>query len=178
LSLQQEWYENGQQRYEKNYKDRELHGLETNWHENGQIWLKKTYKNGVENGPAASWYKDGQRKAEETYKEGDIVAPSIYWDESGTKRKDIVNDTGTWLLETNWNASGQKESQYTLDNGKRNGLLPFTTVTGRKKPRTFLAMVRTCSVRANSGMSLENLRRARHTLEFLAKIRWIDSRGC
>ena len=178
LSLQQEWYENGQQRYEKNYKDGELHGLETYWHENGQIWLKKTYKNGVENGPAASWYKDGQRKAEETYKEGDIVAPSIYWDESGTKRKEIVNDTGTWLLETNWNASGQKESQYTLDNGKRNGLLPFTTVTGRKKPRTFLAMVRTCSVRANSGMSLENLRRARHTLEFLAKIRWIDSRGC
>lgn len=129
----QEWFENGQRRSDCNWKDGEYEGLSTSWYENGNLWLKSNYKNGVKNGPQASWYEYGQRESEETYKDGKLFGPSTYWDMAGTKRKEIVNDTGTWLVETNWNASGQKESQYTLNNGKRNGLATLWHSNGQKK---------------------------------------------
>jgi len=41
-----EYYDNGQIRLEKNYKDNHLDGKWTEWYENGQIIKESTFENG------------------------------------------------------------------------------------------------------------------------------------
>jgi hypothetical protein len=44
--LWKEWYENGQLRWEKNYKDGKLDGLARGWYKNGQLRWENNYKDG------------------------------------------------------------------------------------------------------------------------------------
>ena len=42
------WYENGQKKKQLNFKDDKQHGLSIWWNENGEEVYRKTYKNGEE----------------------------------------------------------------------------------------------------------------------------------
>jgi len=42
-----DWYNNGQLKYEHNYKNGKLHGKCLGWYESGQLRYENNYKNGV-----------------------------------------------------------------------------------------------------------------------------------
>ena len=42
-----EWYENGQKRFEDNYKNGKLHGHSICWYEDGKIDYEDNYKDGI-----------------------------------------------------------------------------------------------------------------------------------
>ena len=48
-------------------------GLWTSWYENGQKRYERTYKDGKLDGLWTYWYEGGQKKEERTYKDGELV---------------------------------------------------------------------------------------------------------
>ena len=56
------FFENGQKRYEKNYKDGKPDGLSTYWHDNGQKALEGSNKEGKNHGLLTYWYENGQKE--------------------------------------------------------------------------------------------------------------------
>ena len=61
------WDDNGQLKYEINYKDGEKHGKWLEWHANGQLAWEENYKDGERHGKWLEWYENGQLKYEENY---------------------------------------------------------------------------------------------------------------
>ena len=64
------WYENGQLRYEGNYKDGKKDGVHKGWRENGQLLYEKNYIDGKEDGVHKGWWENGQLFYEANYKDG------------------------------------------------------------------------------------------------------------
>ena len=69
-------WENGQKRYETNYKDGKPDGLGVAWHENGQMKGEVNWKDGKKEGLVVAWHENGKKKAEATYKDGEKVEGS------------------------------------------------------------------------------------------------------
>ena len=61
------WYENGQKKYEGNFKDGEQDGLHTEWYENGQKIYEVTYKDGEVVELIGKWNEDGSVKEVKEY---------------------------------------------------------------------------------------------------------------
>lgn len=78
-----EWYENGQKAAEINWKDGKQDGLVTQWHKNGQKKAEANDKNGKREGLATFWYDNGQKEAEENWKDDKRVGKWTEWDEKG-----------------------------------------------------------------------------------------------
>ena len=76
------YYENGQKKWEENYKDGKLDGKYTAWDENGQKKWEENYKDGKQDGKSTMWYEDGEGIQEENYKEGKLDGKLTYWDEN------------------------------------------------------------------------------------------------
>ena len=55
-----EWYENGQLRFEYNFKDGEWDGLQREWYKNGQLRFEYPYKDGEWDGLQRAWKENGQ----------------------------------------------------------------------------------------------------------------------
>ena len=64
------WYENGQIKYEHNYKNDRRHGIFRGWYQIGQIRFEENFKNGERHGICKEWYPNGQIYCEEIYKNG------------------------------------------------------------------------------------------------------------
>jgi len=82
--LHTSYYENGQKKWDRNYKDGEPDGLSISWKENGQKSSEWTYCDGEQEGLSTRWYENGQKSLEETYL-NDTVTSRTEWDESGTQ---------------------------------------------------------------------------------------------
>ena len=78
-----EYYSNGNQRGETNYKDGKKIGLATTWHKNGQKESETNYKDGVLNGLNTWWYKNGRKQYEGNYKDGNVNGLATKWYENG-----------------------------------------------------------------------------------------------
>ena len=81
------WYENGQKKEERTYKDNNENGKWTEWYENGQ---KKSERNfvvgengGYQSGLMTEWYENGQKRGEYNYKYGRRMSGTD-WNEDGT----------------------------------------------------------------------------------------------
>ena len=61
------WFENGQIKLEKKYKDGKIDGKWTWWYENGQIKLEANYKDGTLDGKWTWWFENGQIEKEGNY---------------------------------------------------------------------------------------------------------------
>jgi len=85
--LHRGWYEDGQLKFEDNYKDGKKDGLCRVWYENGQLRLEWNYKDGKEDGLHRLWYEDGQL-FEWNYKNGELIIDK-YWDEDGNEVDDL-----------------------------------------------------------------------------------------
>ena len=92
------WYENGQKKWEINYKDGKQHGVDTAWDENGQKKWEKYYKDGKNDGLSTSWYENGQMKEEGNYKDGYFDGLYTTWYENGQKKEEgtckVSNSSG------------------------------------------------------------------------------------
>ena len=67
------FYENGQKKEERNYKDGKCHGPRAYWYENGQKWYQQNWKDGKQDGLQLSWEEDGTESRREIYKDGKYV---------------------------------------------------------------------------------------------------------
>ena len=77
-------YDNGQKRWEGNYKDGEQEGLWVAWHKNGQKLSEANFKGGKEDGLEVWWHENGQKRSEQNYKDGRKVEGSEkYWNSKG-----------------------------------------------------------------------------------------------
>ena len=68
-----DYYDNGQKKWERYYKDTQLLGAATWWYENGQKKLEMNYKDGKFDGPLTGWDENGTEKRRDTYKDGELV---------------------------------------------------------------------------------------------------------
>jgi antitoxin component YwqK of YwqJK toxin-antitoxin module len=106
-----EYYENGQKRWERTYKDGKKDGLSTRWYENGQKLEEGTYKDGKENGLRTLWYENGQKEGEVDFKDG---------------------------LMTQWYKNGQKRLHGFCIGASQNGLMTFWYKNGQKKEESII----------------------------------------
>ncbi len=82
-----DYYENGQKKWDRSYKDRQLIGPVTWWYESGQIKKEFHHKYGGKmHGPATWWYENGQKMLEKNYKDGKLDGLLIMWYENGTEK--------------------------------------------------------------------------------------------
>ena len=77
-----DWYNNGQKRYEGNYKGGKLIDL-IEWYKNGQKKVEGTWKNGKREGVYTTYYKNGQKMDEETFKDGELISEKK-WNKYGS----------------------------------------------------------------------------------------------
>ena len=80
-----EFYEDGQLKsVENKNEDGEWDGLHYGWYNNGEKRYERTYKDGKQDGVETWWdkYENGQKRYEGTYKNGEIISTKI-WDDDG-----------------------------------------------------------------------------------------------
>tara|TARA_B110000305_G_C19346780_1_gene592156 strand:- start:598 stop:954 length:357 start_codon:yes stop_codon:yes gene_type:complete len=82
-----DYYDNGQKKWERYYKDTQLIGAVTWWYESGQKKNELNHKYGGKmHGAATWWYENGQKMLEKNYKDGKLDVLLIAWDENGTEK--------------------------------------------------------------------------------------------
>ena len=85
-----DYYENGQKKWDRSYKDRQLIGPVTWWYESGQIKKEFHHKYGGKmHGPATWWYENGQKMFNRNYNDGRILGLSKEWHENGQKKEEV-----------------------------------------------------------------------------------------
>ncbi len=104
------YYDNGQVKQLKTFKDGKLDGLRKVWYENGQLMQEGTFKNGKIEGTRSLWFDTGELKAEGTYKDGNL---------DGYKKQ--------------WYKNGQLKSETNYKQGKLNGVTKQYTEDGQLK---------------------------------------------
>jgi antitoxin component YwqK of YwqJK toxin-antitoxin module len=81
-----QWYDNGQKKYERNFKHEREEGLSTEWYDNGQKKYEVIFKKGYEDGLCTEWYENGQKYKEIFYNDGKEVSEKE-WNEDGSVKK-------------------------------------------------------------------------------------------
>ena len=82
------WYEDGSFRWEKNYKNGELHGVQKWWYKDGPLWYERNYQDGKPYGVQKWWYENGFLEREENYKDGKPYGVQKCWYEDGSLRRE------------------------------------------------------------------------------------------
>jgi len=100
------YYENGQKRYETNYKDGKIDGQTIMWYENGQKYYEHNYKDGKVDGLKVEWYEDGQKKREISVKDGKYNGPFTEWYKNGKKESEIIYKDFKKVSGKYWNEDG------------------------------------------------------------------------
>ena len=80
-----DWYNNGQKRYESNYKDGKLIDL-IEWYKNGQKKVEGTWKDGRREGVYTTYFKNGQKMDEETFRDGELIS-ELKWNKDGSVKE-------------------------------------------------------------------------------------------
>ena len=98
-----EWYENGQKKNERSYKNGKPNGLWTEWYENGQKYMEGTYKDGEKDGLFTKWSNDGLKEEKGTYKAGKLNGILTMWNHTGRKSSELTYKNGELDgLSTKW----------------------------------------------------------------------------
>jgi antitoxin component YwqK of YwqJK toxin-antitoxin module len=77
------WYESGNKMYKCFYTDGKRVGRYEAWYENGQKSCECTYSDGKLNGRYEAWYENGQKRYDWTYSDGKFHGKYQEWDEQG-----------------------------------------------------------------------------------------------
>jgi antitoxin component YwqK of YwqJK toxin-antitoxin module len=119
----QYWYPNGQLCKKVAFKNGRADGQWEVFDEAGVRMAKKSYQDGQRSGPWISYHLDGETpKFEVTYAEGKPVGKRITYHENGQMRQSVSFKDGLLdgqMLE--WDASGKKIAEATLEKGKLKG---------------------------------------------------------
>ena len=130
------WFEDGQIKYVKNYKDGKLNGKATKWFPNGQMFSISNYKKGEYDGKQIQWEANGDIRS--TYffyaKENFEVT---YWYPNGKKKREHKKIDGKFIGKvTEWFENGKKQSETNYKDGKIDGKQTFWNENGQKKSET------------------------------------------
>jgi uncharacterized protein len=80
------WYENGQMKFDKTFKEGKEDGFHTQWYENGQRKNERHYKDEKEDGLFTLWYENGLKRFESTFKDGKFISKKE-WNEDGSVKE-------------------------------------------------------------------------------------------
>ena len=58
------------------------------WYKNGQQKFERTFKNGIHDGKWAEWYENGQSMVEGNFLDGKPDGTWVYWYPNGQKREE------------------------------------------------------------------------------------------
>lgn len=75
--------------YQCNYRSNTKEGRYEEWYSNGQIKYEGFFKKGRRNGVCSEWYPNGQKEAEEQWKNGQRNGRTRYWSENGELQYDL-----------------------------------------------------------------------------------------
>ena len=84
------YYENGQLKWEGNYKDGKLDGEWLHYYENGEVKEKSNYKDGTREGEESWYYENGQLKGKSNYKDGKEDGESSEYREDGQLKETVI----------------------------------------------------------------------------------------
>ena len=114
------YYENGQLRYQWDYKDGErADGESKGWWADGSLKQIRTFKDGKLHGRTIEWYSDGTKKVESSWKEGEVHGLVIWYNEDGGIRYEAHYENGLlWDIDLDKPYTG-KLDYHTYQDGKR-----------------------------------------------------------
>jgi hypothetical protein len=75
--------------YQCNYRSNTKEGRYEEWYSNGQIKYNGYFKKGKRNGLCSAWYLNGQKQADEQWKNGQLNGRTRYWTENGELQYDF-----------------------------------------------------------------------------------------
>ena len=75
--------------YQCNFRTNTKEGRYEEWYANGQIKYDGYFKKGRRNGICSEWYPNGQKQAEERWKNGQLNGQTRYWRENGDLQYDL-----------------------------------------------------------------------------------------
>ena len=114
------YYENGQLRYQWDYKDGErADGESKGWWPDGSLKQIRTFKNGKLHGRTIEWFSDGTKKVESSWKDGEVHGLVIWYNEDGEIRYEAHYENGLlWDIDLDKPYTG-KLSYHIYKDGKR-----------------------------------------------------------
>ena len=101
------YYENGNLKTDRYFKNDELDGKSIDFYENGQIEKEENYKDGLKNGKQIEYYSNGNKRYEYNYKNDKQNEIQLGWYEDGTKMQEINFKNGIQLSGTGWYIDGR-----------------------------------------------------------------------
>ena len=89
LIVDKSFYDNGNLKYQRFYKDGKANGRWTHYYENGNIWIEGAYKNGIQVGLWTTYYNNGQEWTKGDYKNNERSGKWIFFNNDGTVREEL-----------------------------------------------------------------------------------------
>lgn len=80
--------------YQCNYRSNTKEGRYEEWYSNGQIKYDGNFKKGKKYGMCSEWHLNGQKQAEEQWKNGKLNGRTRYWTEDGVLQYDLSFKNG------------------------------------------------------------------------------------
>ena len=111
------WFQNGNKRFESDYKNGKRHGKVINWYKSGQKESEGNYINGNRQGSLIFWYENGQKSNEGNYVNDQLEGIRTTWYKDGQKMSETKYVDGATEM-TYWYKNGQKEIEVKIVDGK------------------------------------------------------------
>ncbi|GIW81216.1 MAG: hypothetical protein KatS3mg105_3023 [Gemmatales bacterium] len=115
------------------------HGKATTWYENGQLKWQGEYRNGRQVGKWTEWYENGRKEGEGELKE-DGTSFEVHWHPNGQKKSEgpgkyvaeqnRYGKHGKWLI---WNENGQKLGEMHFRDNQLHGTMTLWHENGKMK---------------------------------------------
>ena len=84
LIVDETFFDNGNLKHKRFYKDGKADGKWTHYYNNGNIWIEGNYNNGIQVGLWTTYYKNGQEWTKGNYKNNERSGEWIFYNEDGT----------------------------------------------------------------------------------------------
>ena len=129
-----EYYENGQLKEKRTYKDGAQNGLGASYYENGRLEKKWNWKDGKLHGLWEGYYENGELRDKTIWKDGKQHGPSEWYRQNGQLRdKKIWKDGKEHGPSENYHENGQLNLKNTYKDGELNGLQRAYHTDGQEK---------------------------------------------
>jgi len=114
----EEYWPDGQVKWERNYQDGKLEGISKEYSEDGTVLAEENYENGKKNGISKVYYKDGSLRSETNYRDGikdGLETTYLRWDK---KKTVTVFEQGKPLNTKRYDEEGRLRDELTFMYGE------------------------------------------------------------
>ena len=84
LNIDESFFDIGNLRYQRSYKDGKAHGKWTHYYDGDNIWMQGNYNKGIRLGLWATYYKNRQEQTKGNYKNNERSGKWLFYNEDGT----------------------------------------------------------------------------------------------